>query len=203
MGNALDFLNNRDKTKRKHQSECQTKINKHLEENGVTVCPDHELVRVLGSRTDRVNLRHEYGSNLPGINSRRYQAREHSQCECCGGDFIPSVRKTKVRKSVVEKFGTSLTVWCFRCEQADHKKRDMVRKCNGWDEYTGRIFNIKSLEWIQNQQSFRSLFDELDKVMFVERGHSTIDNQIEKLIYEAFKENELKTLREGHYEFDF
>ena len=203
MGNALDFLENRDKTKRKHQSTCQTKIDKYLKEHGTTLCPDHELIRIIGSRTDRVNLRDEYRSSLPGINSRRYQEKKHANCECCGADFIPAVRKCRVRKEVVEKYGTNMTVWCFRCEQADHRKRNMVRKCNGWDEYTGRVFNIRGIEWIQNQQSFRLLFDELDNVLFLERGHCVIDNQIEKLIHKAFEENELKILRESHYDFDF
>jgi len=203
MGNALDFLNNRDKTKRKHQSMCQTKIDKHLKETGTTICPDHELVEIIGSKSDRVNERAHYKSNIPGINSRRYQTREKKECECCGAEFIPSVRKGPVTKRIIEKFGTGMTVWCFKCEQADHRKREMVRKCDGWDNYTNRVYAIKGFEWIQNQQSFRTLFDELDKVLFLERGHSTIDNQIEKLIYKSFEENEFKTIRASHYDFDF
>ena len=206
MGNALDFLNKQGKTKRRgyHNKECLDKINKHIDDVGTVKCEDSKEVNIGGSGNLRVNERFAYTSNLRGYRSKRMDDREEIECKSCNELFKP----TKLRNIATvhqKSLGASeFTIWCSECTRKGTEYRTLLSSVGGKQNYLLLKSKLNHAEDIAKMTSLRELFEEKDvRHKLKMRPIKTLLNRIFYLIDKAYKENEIRSVQNSHYDFDF
>lgn len=203
MGNAMDFLNdkdNRDKYRRgQHGRECREKQEKFLETNKPTVLEECSLIKKGPSHSHKVNEKHIYEKSLPGIHSRNFHKRAKEPCSICGTEYIPSVRKRESTIHEKKLRPDGMTAWCHKCEQKDFKYRLVVKEI-GLERYEylltrdPHINTVRKFKTLYQVSAARAIKTELH------RATEAVEISERRLIKEAYKINEEKL---NHPEFDF
>lgn len=209
MGNAMAFLDdkdNRDKYRKgRHHAECKQKIDKYLQDNESTKCPDHMLIKHGGSGVVfKADQKFAFRNNIAGINSRRHRKKELKECEACKEMFIPTklgrpllLREKAAGRKIEE------TIYCPTCSRKGTKYRRRMKACGGLTEYM--ILKEESMvaKDIRKQTSLRILLPQQEIKRKLGEVSKMLDNTIDKIITEAYKENEFFDAERTHYKFDF
>lgn len=204
MGNALDFLNdkeNRDKYRRgRHNNECKNKIDEFLVKNETTKCPDLVLIKHGRSGKSRVNEIYEYRPNLKGIRSRMHAKKEVRKCKSCLEDFKPIKLRRPPTIAEREKGIINESIYCKLCTAKGKKYREILEIVGGLEEYISLNEEMMNVEEIRKQDSLRVLYSQDDIRTKLNKPSKTLDRQIEDVIEKAYTQNEHNIV---HYEFDF
>ena len=117
MGNAMDFLNDKDnrdlKRKGNHHAKCKVKIDKYLEENETTKCEDYCIIQSgVNRKNHRVNEMQIFVGTIDGIHARMYEKRKPKPCQSCGDPFKPVRLRRPARVAESEQGIGEYTIWC-------------------------------------------------------------------------------------------
>ena len=205
MGNAMDFLNdkdNRDKRRKgSHHKKCKDKIDKYLEENETTKCEDYNLIQRGSHRSGHtVNDRQVFEGSISGINARLFEKRKPVTCKACSTEFIPRKAKKQLSRHERKLGKGAFDIWCPQCTVKGTKYRNLLVKLGGYENYMDLKVKLVSPCTLTGSETLYTLFEQRDLRVKLYLSVLRIDNLIEMVVDKAYKENEERL---QHYEFDF
>ena len=138
MGNAKDFLREKEEREDSRIPTETDKIADFLKRDSVTILEDaDEITTYIFDKNTSVNKRAIHVKKLKGLNARRVEGREKRECPYCGDMYIP-------RSSIYWKTEDGLSRYCFKC--GGHEKaawRRMIDKNFGtgkkYQEYLAKL----------------------------------------------------------------
>lgn len=192
MGNALDFLNdkeNRDKYRKgAHNAECKKKIEKYLETNEVKKEPDCEYIKLDFQKGGPVNLRHIYIKSIPSWGDRINPSRK-MPCITCGTIFTSQKYRRDLTQTERKKNFTGYRQYCNYCVRKTKDQKEVIRKY-GTRLYKRYYYLANKLLDLKNEGSLVVLIPIREAKYILGYKVEEIDKRINKVIEKAYRLNE-------------
>ena len=191
MGNAMDFLNNKEKIDNKKKKALKKQP---IKKTVITQCPEAGIIDVT---TEKLSATHSglVCTSIPKISARMKAKRKSHPCNCCGELFKSNARPLPSGKYAYSKY-------CDGCSGLTHQnKRKLVKQMGGYDEYL-KYKERKRTECLE--YSIETIEEAEERIAFAKKyrfPHKKLDNQLKILTDKKKKRNTSNTRNEEDFDF--